>query len=144
MDIVYIIVVIIVFGFVVNVLLKQTYNFIFILGKKPLLWVVSVAVVGIVTWVISWFLRLNINIPAWVSIMALVMNLPPSQKAMEEGDLVKKLTDDVYKEMGIKNGRSWYKFGLFVFVMSCVASWLIFYGEVCSGDECQSFIERII
>lgn len=134
---------IVLLGFVTNVLLKQTYNFIFIIGQKPFVWMVLVAIVGIVVWGICAAFDWSVNIPAWASTMAFFMNLPPGHKNPGGKESAHQLTDEIYAEMGIKNGRILYRLGLTIFVFSCFVSWVLFYGESCSGNECQSIIENI-
>ncbi|MDR4485431.1 MAG: hypothetical protein R3B95_19910 [Nitrospirales bacterium] len=130
---------IVVLGFVVNVALKQSYNFLFLLGGKPLWWVVTVAVVAIVVWAVAAVVGWGVNVPAWACTIAFFMNLPPAKKNLEAGAVAQTLVDDFYSEMGIKHGQFFYKLGLAVFAVACLASWIAFYGEVCSVDgECRS------
>jgi len=143
MDIVLTIVSIVVFGFIINVLLKQFYNYIFFIAQKPYIWIFAVAIIGVFTWGLSAILGWSINIPAWASIMAFFMNLPPSYNNSREKELAHQMVDEVYSEMGLKNGRLLYKLGLAIFVFSCLASWVLFYGEVCSANECKSILKSV-
>lgn len=71
------------------------------------------------------------------------MNLPPGQKSAEEQQAVQAMADEVYSEMGIRRGRLLHRLGLVVFVVACLASWVVFYGEVCSGGKCQSIFSSV-
>ena len=117
-------------GFVINVLLKQTYNFIFVIGNKPVLWILVMAIVGAVVWGISATFSWDVNIPAWSSTIAFFMNLPPKHKSREEKEIANQMVDELYAGMGIKHGRLLYRLGLASFVCSGIASWLFFYGEI--------------
>ena len=116
-------------GWVINVSLKQTYNFIFFFGRKPFLWILTVSILEVVVWAISAALSWDLNIPAWSSTIAFFMNLPPEQKNRKEKERVNQMADELYTEMGLKNGRLLYRFGLISFACSGIASWLLLYGE---------------
>ena len=141
MDIVLLIAGILILGFLVNVLLKQSYNFIFFLGKKPVLWIVSVFVIAVVVWGISSALGWRVSVPAWACTLAFFMNIAQRYDSADEKKAVQAMADEVYAEMGLKHGRLLRRIGLTAFVLACLGSWVVFYGEVCSGDECTSIIE---
>lgn len=143
MDTILMITGILLLGFVINVLLKQTYNFIFFIGQKPILWIFVVATLGVIIWSISAAFSWDVNIPAWSSTIAFFMNLPPEHKSREEKERTNLMVDEFYAEMGVKNGRLLYKLGLISFACSGIASWLLFYSEICSGSECKSIFENL-
>lgn len=132
---------IIVLGFIVNVVLKQSYNFLFFLSGKPFWWMATVGFVAIAVWSISAVIGWDVSVPAWACSIALLMNLPPGQKNAEEKRAVQNLADEMYSEMGIRHGRLLHRLGLVIFVVACLVSWVVFYGEVCSDGKCQSIIE---
>jgi hypothetical protein len=134
---------ILIFGFIINVILKQSYNFLFFLGRKPLAWIGSVVVIALIVWGVSAIAGWGVSIPAWACALALFLNLPPSQNTAEEKETVKMMADEVYAEMGIKHGRLLHRAGLAVFAFTCLGSWVIFYGEVCTGKECTRIIQNI-
>ena len=128
---------ILVLGFVLNVILKQTYNFIFFIGKKPVVWALVFGLVTIVFWFICASFGWSVSTPAWASTMAFFMNLPSSSS---KG--AKELANEMYSEMGIKNGALFYRIGLGIFVVSAIASWVVFYGHVCnSAGQCSGLFE---
>lgn len=135
MDTILLITGILLLGFVVNVLLKQTYNFIFFIGQKPALWILVVSTISVIIWGISAASSWEVNIPAWSSTIAFFMNLPPEHKSREEKEIANQMADEFYNETGVKNGRLLYKLGLISFACSGIASWLLFYGEICT--ECM-------
>jgi hypothetical protein len=134
---------IVVLGFIINIALKQSYNFLFIMFKKPLLWIVTIAVVAIAVWSISAAFKWGVSVPALACTIALFMNFPPRQKSANDKRTVQAMADELYSEMGIKHGRLLHRIGLAGFVLSCLLSWIALYGEVCSGGECQSIIKSI-
>ena len=116
-------------GFVINVLLKQTYNFIFFIGRKPVLWILVITIISTVVWGISATFSWNVNVPAWSSTIAFFMNLPPEHNNREEKENANQMVDEFYAGMGIKHGRLLYRLGLASFACSGIASWLLLYGE---------------
>ena len=135
MNIVLTILGILVLGFFLNVVVKQTYNFIFILGKKPGLWILIVTIASSLFWLLCASLGWSVSVPAWAVTMALFMNLPPSSSKES-----KELANEMYSEMGLKHGALLYRIGLGGFVASAIASWVIFYGKTCdSAGQCSGF-----
>lgn len=126
---------ILVLGFLVNVVLKQTYNFVFFMGKKPLLWVLIVTVVSALLWFFCALLGWSVSIPAGVATIAFFMNIPPSSTIESKAQ-----AQEMRSEMGLKHGALLYRVGLGGFAAASVAGWVIFYGQSCnSAGQCSSF-----
>lgn len=126
---------ILILGFLLNVVLKQTYNFIFFLAKKPILWVFIVTILSSLFWLLCAFVGWSVSIPAWAAIMAFFMNLPPSSTKES-----KELANEMYTEMGLKHGSLLYRFGLGGFVVASIVCWVIFYSQTCnSAGRCSGF-----
>ena len=142
MNIVLVVAGIVILGFLVNVVLKQSYNFLFFVGGKPVLWIVTVAFVGVAVWALSAVVGWSVSVPAWACAMALLMNRAPAKERGREQSVAAS-ADAVYAEMGIRHGRILYRMGLVAFAMACLVSWVSFYGEVCSGGECGSVIKVV-
>jgi hypothetical protein len=122
-------------GFFVNVVLKQTYNFIFYMCRKPLLWVLVAAAVSGLLWFVSALLNWSVSIPAWAATIAFFMNIPPRSTTESKAQ-----ANEIYAEMGLKHGSLLYKVGLGGFVVSSIASGVIFYGQSCSSaGQCSGF-----
>lgn len=135
MDILLGIIGILALGFFVNVVLKQTYNFIFYLGRKPFLWVLVSVAVGGLLWFVSAAFNWSVSIPGWASVIAFFMNLPP--RSTPES---KMQANEIYAEAGLKHGALLYRIGLGGFVVSSVVGWVVFYGQSCtSAGKCSGF-----
>lgn len=133
---------IVVLGFAVNVVLRQSYNFLFLVGRQPVLWIVVVALVGVAVWALSAVVGWSVSVPAWACAMALLMNRAPAKERGRE-QFVEASADAIYAEAGTRRGRILYRLGLVAFAMACLGSWVSFYGEVCSGEECGSVIKVV-
>lgn len=116
MDMVLNIIGILALGFFVNVVLKQAYNFIFYMGRKPLLWVLVAAVVSGLLWFVCALLNWSVSIPAWTATIAFFMSIPPRSTSESKAQANK-----VYSEMGLKHGALFYRVGLGGFVVSSFA-----------------------
>lgn len=135
MDIVLNIIGILALGFFVNVVLKQTYNFVFFMGKKPLLWVLVVAAVSVLLWFVCALLGWSVSIPAWAATIAFFMNIPPRSNSESKAQ-----ASEMYSELGLKHGAILYRVGLGGFVVASIAGWVIFYGQSCnSAGQCSGF-----
>ena len=136
MDVVISIIGIMVLGFLLNVLFKQSYNLVFFLEKKPVLWVFLITLMGGLFWFFSGLSGLSVSTAAWATTMAVAMNFPPRSTSES-----KEIANEMYLEMGIKHGPLLYRLGLAGFVISALAGWVIFYGKTCnSAGECSGFL----
>lgn len=126
MDLVLTVIGVLALGFLINVILKQTYNFIFFFAKKPILWSVLITGVAALLWFICAFSGASVSVPFWASAIALYMNWPPKLTKNE-----KELAKEMYVDMGLPKGPAFYRLGLFGFVTASLISWLVFYSESC-------------
>lgn len=144
MDIMLTVGAVLILGFILNVILKQTYNLIFFIGRKPILWITCISIVSLAIWALASTFDWSVSIPAWACTIALIMNWPPSQKTQDTQITASAIADEMYREMGIPKGRLLYRIGLVSFIITSVASWILFYGESCVGSECQSILESFL
>ncbi|HET8974861.1 MAG TPA: hypothetical protein VFN63_16410, partial [Pseudolabrys sp.] len=77
MDILWIIGKIAVYTFVLNVLLRQTYNFIFFLGRMPIAWICVVALLGLANVFLAFKLSWDPGIVSSAVLFAFLLNWPP-------------------------------------------------------------------
>ena len=76
----------------------------------------------------------SFNIVWWSALLAFILQIPPKMKkgsAITEGEK-NKMVDDMYEELGIKNGRLKYRIGLTFYVFGGVIGWVVFYGQMVS------------
>ncbi len=123
-------------SFIVNFLLKQSYNFLSFLLKKPLLWITSVLITAISFWYLSSVLGWSVSVPTWACTLAFLMNLPPSYDTDSEKQAANEAADVLYRESGIRYGRLLYRAGLAAFVLASMGSWVVFYSELCNRYDC--------
>lgn len=134
------------FTFILSALINWSNNIIFMMLKKPAIWIVFMFLLGFSYFLIgSQFSNsyASFNIVWWSAFLALIVNIPgkPSeglgklkkQKILNNED-IKKMDDDfknfideIYNDLGIKNGRLKYKIGLFAYVVGGLLGWGLFF-----------------
>lgn len=144
MDIIITIGSVLILGFILNAILKLAYNLIFFIGRKPILWITCISFVSIAIWAMGSAFDWSVSIPAWACTIALIMNWPPKQKPLDTQLTASEIADEMYREMGIPRGRLLYRLGLVSFLITSLASWILFYGESCAGGECQNLLESLL
>lgn len=131
MSIILSILVIAVLAFVLNVVIIQSNNIIFMILKKPMLWVFFMGFLSFVFFLIGSRFEDSFTVVFWAALLAVVERLPPKAK---RGDSMSqreknKLVDEMYNEMGITNGRLKYRIGLAAYVVCGVLGWLVCFSE---------------
>jgi len=71
----------------------------------------------------------SFNVVWWSSALSFFAQLPP-KKNNEDKSNVSQVVNELYEEMGIKNGQLKYRLGLAVFVIGGIIGWVAFYGEI--------------
>ncbi len=119
---------IVLLSLVINILIKQSYNFVFMAARQPGVWIVIMGVIAIAVWGLASKAGWSINTPAWASTVALLLNLPPSQKSAAERNAISAIVDDIYSDLGIPRGRLLYRIGLATFAIVSVGGYFFGYG----------------
>lgn len=120
------------FAFVLNIVIIQSNNFIFLVFRKPVVWVVFMGALSFVYFFIGSKIGNSFNV-VWLSaFIAFILQLPSRIKkgSMITGPENNKMIDDMYNELGIKNGRLKYRIGLACYLIGGVLGWFLFYGQV--------------
>ena len=132
MSIILIVLAIVFFTFVLNILIIQSNNFIFIVFKKPAIWIIFMGLLSFLFFFIGSRFDNSFNIIWWSALLAFIVNIPPKTKKSDTLDQKEKnkIVDEMYKEMGIKKGRLKYRIGLTAYLVGGILGWIIFYGQV--------------
>ena len=120
--------------FVLNIIIIQSNNFIFMVFRKPIVWIVFMGLLSFLYFFVGSKFDNSFNIVWWSALLAFILQIPPK---MKKGSLItegekNKMADDRYTELGIKNGRLKYRIGLTFYVIGGVLGWVVFYGQVVS------------
>lgn len=146
MGIIWIILKIAIYTYILNVLLRQTYNFIFILWRKPAIWIGVVAFLSAANMLLAFVLSWDPALVSAATLTALLMNLPvPAPKQITDGEF-NNLIDTFYTELGIKRGHLKYRVGLATFAIFSIASYALLFSEVCQIDnnKCVPLLQNLL
>ncbi len=133
MEIFWTILKIFIFTGIVTVLGKQTYNWVFFIGRKPMLWVLIMMLLNFCFFLIGSNIQSSFNAVWWSSVLAFFALLPPKNSG-DNSDDIKKAVEDVYTEMSISNGVLKYRLGLIAYVIGGIIGWVVFYGKIIALD----------
>lgn len=114
------------FTFIANVAIKWSYNILFFILKKPLIWFFVMLLIGFSLLFASSFFENKLNMIAIASTLAFLVNIPPKSKEIADNDM-KKLSDEMAE---IKGSRMKYRLGLGFYVFGCILGWILGYGEI--------------
>lgn len=129
MDIIWTIIKVILFTGILTIIGKQTYNFIFFIGKKPILWIIIMLLLGFLFFMIGSKIQNSFNAVWWSAVLTFFALLPPKKNKDLESE-INLAVNDIYSEMGIKNGQIKYRIGLAAYVIGCIIGWIVFYGQI--------------
>ncbi len=132
MSIIITIIGIIFFAVVLNIVIIQSNNFIFMILRRPYIWIVFMGVLGFLYFFVGSLFSNSFEVVWWSALIAFLMNIPPSVKKDIGIDkkMMKKWINETYEELGITHGSLKYNFGLAAYVTGCVIGWVIFFGKI--------------
>lgn len=126
--------------YLLKVLLAQTYNLIFILAARPVLWVTSAAIIGVSYVTLVAALAWDPKIISWVIIVVTILIWPSSPPKRFSREKITQLAAECYAETGIQPGPLKYRLGVLAFVVCSAATYLLAFGQTCSlQGECVPF-----
>jgi hypothetical protein len=145
MAIIWIIAKIAIYTFVLNILFRQTYNFIFFLWQKPAVWIGVLAFLGVANMSFAFGLSWDPSIVSSAVSLVLLLNWPtPVPKGVTRAE-VNDFIDTVYTEIGIKHGRRKYRLGLVTFAFFSAASYVLLFAESCTVEgKCTPLLRTIL
>lgn len=132
---------IIIYTWLLIALLRQSYNILFILSRKPGAWISFTAFLGVVNILLASGLGWNSRLVATAVLTAVIILLPSVPKGMSK-DNVASMADSVYEELGIKKGRLKYRLGIAAFGGTSLILYVLVFGELCTSDGTCAAIYR--
>ncbi len=144
MSVVWLIVKIAIYIFILSVLFRQTYNFIFVLAKRPEVWIVVVALLGVANMGLAYALSWDPRLVSAATLAAIILNIaPPVPKGLSKTEF-RATVDAVYEEWGITHGRLKSRLGLIAFAIFSLGAYVFFFGEICTlSGECTTMMKGL-
>ena len=65
------------YAFCLSVVIRQSYNLVFALLRKPLVWIITMGVIGFAHFATAGWIGASVSLPFWATVVALIINLPP-------------------------------------------------------------------
>ncbi len=130
----------------IKILYAQSYNLVFILAKRPVVWLAIVFGIALSVWFISSMLEWSVSTPIWASTLFVFSHFVSQHDAKtilrKEGEAA---VDEIFADIGIRHGTRFSRAGPVVFAVASVLSWIAFYGQVCSAQgRCQSLLGALL
>ena len=144
MSVVWLISKIALYTFILYALFRQTYNFIFVLAKRPTIWIAVVALLGVANMTLAYALSWDPRLVSAATLTAVILNIPPpAPKRLSKTELRAEV-DEAYQEWGITHGRLKYRLGLIAFAVFSLAAYVLLFSELCSpSGECVPMIKTL-
>ena len=137
MSVVWLIVKIAFYTFILSVLFRQTYNFLFVLAKRPAIWIGVVALLGVANMALASALSWDPRLASAATLTAIILNIAPSVPKGISKTEFRATVDTVYEGWGITRGRLKSRLGLIAFAVFSLAACVLFFGETCTlSGEC--------
>ena len=145
MNIVLIIAKIAIYSFVLVVLYRQSYNFLFFLAKRPKTWIAVVGVIGVINMGLAYVVGWDPRLLSSAALTTFLLNIAPSPSAGHTKEEMRTMVNEIYKEWGLPRGRLQRKIGLAVFGLCSLGSYILFFGEIYSrSGECTPLIRSLL
>lgn len=112
MSVVWLIAKFVLYTFILKVLFAQTFNFIFMLAKRPGVWIVVVALLGVANMALAYALSWDPRLVSSATLTAVILNIPSlASKGILSKTKLHTAIDEAYQEWGITHGRFKYRLG---------------------------------
>jgi hypothetical protein len=110
---------------ILNILIIQSNNFLFMIFKRPFWWMLFMEMLSFITFLIGSRFENSFNVVWLSSFFALLLNIP-----RRKSKNMRTAIDEVYSEIGVKHGRIKYWMGLASYIFGGVIGWVLFYGRI--------------
>lgn len=134
--------------FVLIVLFRQSFNLIFIIGRRPKIWISSVGLLGFFNMALAYAMGWGGGEVSSAAIFAFILNMRPSLPNGITKSQMRSMSKEFYNELGLPYGRSQESIGLAAFGLLSVAGYVLFFVEACGSGgingSCTPLIRTLI
>lgn len=120
---------VVLFTFILNVTIIQSNNIIFMVFRKPVVWIIFMGSLSFLYFFTGSRFNNSFNIVWWSALLAFFVNIPPKSKGVDKTE-TNVLIDKMYNDMGIRKGRLKYRLGLIAYLIGGILGWILFYSKV--------------
>lgn len=117
----------VIYTFALVVLYRQSYNFLFLLARCPVTWIVVVGLLGILNMTVAYWFGWDPPLVGAAASTAFILNLVPSSPAGQTKREMRTMVNEIYEELGLPHGRVQSKTGLAVFGLCSIGSYVLFF-----------------
>jgi len=117
------------YAFIIKVTFRWSHNILFMILKKPIIWIIAVGLLGFLNMFFFWYFKWDPRIAGAATLLALGWSKNPEKPKWFKGDW-KSTMDEFFVEFGIPNGRKLSSYGFIVFAISSVISYVCLFAEV--------------
>lgn len=136
----------ILYVFVLNVVFRQSFNFIFVLARRPKTWILLVGLLGFFNIALAYAMEWR-DVSSAV-FFAFLLNMRPSPPNGITRREMREMAKDYYNELGIPHGRLQASLGLAAFGLLSLGGYVLFFVEDCGsgviGGNCTPLIQTLI
>jgi len=118
-----------VYGFLLKCAYRWSHNLLFVIAKKPLIWIGFVAVLGAANIVLAYLMKWDPRLVGIAVIIAVIFNIETKAPEGFKGNW-KETIDDFWNAAGIPKGRVLSKTGLVVFALASLTTYVLLFGEI--------------
>jgi len=134
-----------IYTFVLVVLYRQSYNFLFFLARRPKTWIAVVGALGALNVVFAYALGWDPRLVSAAAFTALLLNIAPAPPKGHTKEEWRITINEVYGEMGLPSGRLQSRLGLLAFGLCSLISYLALFGQTCDiNNECTPLLQGLI
>lgn len=123
---------ILIFTLFLLILARQSYNYIFAIGRKPLLWVFFMFLLNFIFFLIGSKIQDSFNVIWFSSVLTFLLQLPPKKDKTNKdmSEAMEKINEELFKELGLKVDKKKYNLGLVAFILGGFIGWILFYNNL--------------
>src|SRR6516164_2785173 len=112
------------YTFVLNVLYRQSYNFLFFLARRPKTWIAVVGALGALNMAFAYALGWDPRLVSAAVPIAFLLNIAPGPPEGITKEEKRAIVNEFYEQMGLPFGRLQSRLGLLAFGLCSLISYL--------------------
>jgi hypothetical protein len=130
---------------VLNLLYVSSFNLLFMLGRKPVLWIALVAAIAVANIALAYSFDWDVSIAGIAALLVWLRNFPKRAPSSISEDEFKGTVTEIYVDMGLPHGRMQDRIGSALFALCSLVSFIAVSAEACTLEgECVPIIKALM